>query len=201
MASLLCWSKEKFGAVSQELENLITKLEHLVGRSGQAVREVEKKARERMDEILHREELTWLQRSCITWLREGDHNTKYFHRKAVAWAKKNKISKLTSDDGLATKDRRTMQNMTTTFFKNLYTADPDVDTGEVTHLFPKNKTDEMNVNLYKDFSEEEIGDTLFQIWPLKVLGPDGFPGRFFQRNWAVLKEDVVTVVREFFDMG
>jgi hypothetical protein len=32
-------------------------------------------------------------------------------------------------------------------------------------------------------------------------GPDGFPAAFFQRNWATLKEDIITAVRKFFEEG
>ena len=49
-------------------------------------------------------------------------------------------------------------------------------------LFEKRVTQDMNDRLCKDFTEEEIGDALFQIGPLKAPGPDGFPARFFQRN-------------------
>jgi hypothetical protein len=37
-------------------------------------------------------------------------------------------------------------------------------------------------------------DALFQIGPLKA----GFPARFYQRNWDILKNDVITAVRHFF---
>jgi hypothetical protein len=56
----------------------------------------------------------------------------------------------------------------------------------------------MNEDLCKEFSEEEISNALFQIGPLKAPGADGFPSRFFQRNWATLKEDVIRAVKEFF---
>jgi len=52
-----------------------------------------------IDELLYREEMMWLQRSRITWLKEGDRNTKLFHRKAVWRAKKNRIKKLKQDEG------------------------------------------------------------------------------------------------------
>jgi hypothetical protein len=37
--------------------------------------------------------------------------------------------------------------------------------------------------------------------PLKMPGPDGFPGRFYQRHWGILKEDVVAATRKFFEDG
>jgi hypothetical protein len=59
----------------------------------------------------------------------------------------------------------------------------------------------MNEKLCADFTEKEIGDALFQISPLKAPGPDGFPARFFQRNWGVLKEEIISAVKEFFKSG
>ena len=37
--------------------------------------------------------------------------------------------------------------------------------------------------------------------PLKAPRKDGFPARFFQKNWAVMKEEVVLAVKEFFRTG
>ena len=53
----------------------------------------------------------------------------------------------------------------------------------------------------RNFSDEEIGDALFQIGPLKAPGPDGFPARFFQRNWGLVKEDIIRAVKQFFYDG
>jgi hypothetical protein len=58
------------------------------------------------------EEIMWLQRSHIAWLKEGDLNTKYFHRMAAGWAKKNKIKFLRKEDGQITKDKAEMEGMT-----------------------------------------------------------------------------------------
>jgi hypothetical protein len=59
----------------------------------------------------------------------------------------------------------------------------------------------MNDSLCKVFSDEEISDAIFQIGPIKAPGPDGFPARFYQRNWDVLKKDVIKAVRHFFITG
>ena len=42
---------------------------------------------------------------------------------------------------------------------------------------------------------------MFQIWPINAPGLDGFPARFFQRNWAVMRDQVIAGVKEFFQTG
>jgi hypothetical protein len=69
------------------LEELQTQNQHTDRKEVEAIRH-------RMDELLYREEMMWLQRSCISWLKEGDRNTKYFHRKAAAQPKKNNIKEV-----------------------------------------------------------------------------------------------------------
>jgi hypothetical protein len=59
----------------------------------------------------------------------------------------------------------------------------------------------MNEKLTKEFSDEEISDALFQIGPLKAPGVDGFPARFFQRNWGMLKKEITAAVKINFSDG
>ena len=40
----------------------------------------------------------------------------------------------------------------------------------------------MNKNLIRPFSKEEVRDALFQMGPLKAPSPDGFNAGFFQKN-------------------
>jgi hypothetical protein len=54
----------------------------------------------------------------------------------------------------------------------LYIADAEVQPEEVIHLFQPMITEEMNKCLCKEFTKEEISDTLFHIGPLKAPRPD-----------------------------
>lgn len=71
----------------------------------------------------------------------------------------------------------------------MYEEDANIDPQPLIDLIPRRVDDHMNEALTKPFSENEISDALFQIGPMKAPGPDGFPARFFQKNWAVLKEE------------
>lgn len=123
--ALRSWSNKNFGSVSTELETLRARLEDCKKDPAVSRKEI-CLITDRMDELLYREEMMWLQRSRIAWLREGDSNTSYFHRQAVWRARQNKIKKLKCDDGSWCDDPREMKELVENFFKDLYLADEGV---------------------------------------------------------------------------
>lgn len=62
-------------------------------------------------------------------------------------------------------------------------------------------TDKQNNDLLKEVTDEEIKGALFQMHPDKSPGPDGMTPAFFQKHWAVLGSDIVSMVKEFFVQG
>jgi hypothetical protein len=154
-----------------------------------------------MNEMLYREEMLWLQRSRVAWQQEGDKNTKFFHQRAAWRARKNRIRKLQKVDGVWEHDGRAMAGMANDYFKSLYTRDDHVNPQEIINIFEPQITNAMNENLCKAFTDDEIGNALFQIGPLKAPGPDGLPARFFQRNWGVMQEDMIHAIKRFFEEG
>lgn len=97
MRDLRKCSKENFANVLQEIESLRGRLVdlQLAGADSSMIRG----KMNRLDEMLYREEMMLLQRSRITWLKEGERNTKYLHRRAVWRARRNHIRRLMKSDG------------------------------------------------------------------------------------------------------
>lgn len=50
---------------------------------------------------------------------------------------------------------------------------------------PVKVTAAMNEQLLAPYDEKEVKTVLFQMFPTKAPGPDGFPAHFFQRHWDV----------------
>ena len=96
MIALGSWSK-KFGNVTREHAKSCSQLEQLMHMN--ADREEIRSVMDKMNELLYQEEMLWMQRSRISWLKEGDRNTKYFQSKAVWRARKNKIRELMDSIG------------------------------------------------------------------------------------------------------
>jgi hypothetical protein len=144
MSNLRNWSREKFGAVTKEIEMLKEKIETLSKQDYASNKEEIGNHNKGLEELMHREELMWMQRSRVAWLKEGDRNTKNFHMKAAGHVKKNKIRKLRYEDGCITIDREEMGTMTTAFFQKLYTEDQSICPNELLQLVEPMVTYEMN---------------------------------------------------------
>jgi hypothetical protein len=76
MNDLQAWSKRKFGNVLRELEKARKELETL--QLNNADQRDIRRVSDRMNELMYREEMLWLQRSRVSWLKEGDRNTRFF---------------------------------------------------------------------------------------------------------------------------
>lgn len=128
------------------------------------------------------------------WLSAGDKNTRFFHLRANQRRKRNRISKLKRVDGVITKDEREMASITLAFYKDLYQSEGTFDMDHVLDTVPRKVTTAMNDMLIAPFSADEAMIALFQMYPMKAPGPDGFLAHFFQRHWDLCGEEVTSVV-------
>jgi hypothetical protein len=73
-----------------------------------------------------------------------------------------------------------MATVTTDFYKTLYTSEGTTNMDSVLNTILVKVTTEMNGALLSPMSEQEVKEALFQMFPTKAPGSDGFPAHFFQ---------------------
>jgi hypothetical protein len=117
-----------------------------------------------------------------------------FPNTASSRRKKNRIIKLKERNGLFTANNQELAKETTDFFKILYQTEGTENMEEILNTVPPKVTPEMNANLLNPLRESEVKDALFQMFPTKAPGPDGYPAHFFQRHWDICGAEVTSVV-------
>jgi len=133
-------------------------------------------------ELHHREELMWKQRARIEWLRSGDKNTRFFHLRASMRRRKNLVVKLKKSDGQLTEDPGEMVTMVTNFYKTLYMTEGIENMEAVLTTVPVKVSVEMNNQLLAAIKVSEAKEALFQMFPTKAPGPDGYLAHFFRKH-------------------
>ena len=130
------------------------------------------------EELLRLEEITWRQKSQVTWLREGDKNTRFFHRVANSNRRFNSIDRL-SIDGIQTTDQAAIGEGLVQFYSTLFFYEavrrPLLDG------LPFSSIDEEDrVALDRPFTEDEVWGVVNGMAGDKAPGPGGFSMAFFQ---------------------
>jgi len=105
----------------------------------------------------------------------------------------NRIIKLIRPDVSECTNINELHGMTIYFYHKLFELEGTFNLHQVLDHVPCKVTDEMNNFLCAPFDEKEIKNALFQMFPTKLPGPNGFPAHFFQSNWDVCHEDLTRV--------
>jgi hypothetical protein len=129
------------------------------------------------------DETLWHPKSRIRWLKEGERNTNFFHRKTIARRSHNKIFKIRDHDGIERESHQDIENTLVNHFQGI-DKEPNQDRSEaiqrITQHIPKLVTEDQNVSLRKPIAKEEIDQVVQEMPNGKAPGLDGFTVEFFK---------------------
>ena len=145
------------------------------------------------------DEISWRQKFRTLWLREGDKNTKFFHRLSNSHRRNNSISSRLIKGELYT-DSDAISNCITQFYINLFLEEEGWRT-LLDGLEFSNISSADAVWLDIPFDDEEVMSVLHSFNRDKAPGPDGFPMAFFQSYWSFLKGDIMALLHHFHELG
>ena len=152
-------------------------------------------------EAYKEEELFWLQRSRIMWLRSGDRNTGFFHAITRQRRMMNTLSVIENDEGKEVFEEPQLVSVIAAYFRDIFSTVGDGDFSEIQNILSPRVTEEMNRSLTALPRESEIHAAVLSINGGKAPGPDGFSAKFYQAYWHIIKADVVRDITQFFASG
>ncbi|RVW12452.1 LINE-1 retrotransposable element ORF2 protein [Vitis vinifera] len=204
-AKLKDWNKNTFGmlkerkkTISDEIANIDAIEQEGALSSDLAAQRVIRKGE--LEELILREEIHWKQKAKIKWVKEGDCNSKLFHKVANGRRNKNFIKILENERGLVLDSSESITEEILLYFKKLYSC-PTRESWRVEGIDWSPISEESAFRLDFPFAEAEIFNAIFQLDRDKAPGPDGFTIAVFQDCWDVIKEDLVRVFAEFHNSG
>lgn len=178
-AELSKWSGRNFKNAQKQLTPLKYRLQELTNRTdGEQNREEVGNIVRKMEELWRQEEMYWYMRSRIQWLKWGDQNTKFFHATTVQRRQRNKIPMLRLDDQTWCRDPSTLKQHICSFYQDLFTLVGRRNYQPVLDQCPVVVNEEMNADLIKPVTREEVKKVIFQLGATKASNPDGLNGVF-----------------------
>ncbi|KAM1456863.1 hypothetical protein ACFX13_034959 [Malus domestica] len=108
----------------------------------------------KLGEVWRNEELYWLQRSQINWLRDGDKNTAFFHHSAIQYRQRNRILKIKDFEDVWLEEDGQIRNHIDAYFKTFFSP--------ALEGLKQVVTPQINANLLMPFTLEEIKFVVFE---------------------------------------
>ena len=197
---LKVWNKEVFGTVEIKKKEALSRIsfwDEVEKDKELSLTEAEEreKARENYKEWVDLEEVSWRQKSREIWLKEGDRNTRFFHRMTNSHRRRNSITSIRINGRNLVKEAEVKEGLVRAF-QSLLSA-PINWRLPFPEIYVNLIGEDHCAKLEEMFTEEEILAVVSGLNDDKALGPDGFPLAFWSFSWDFVKE-VMGFFREFF---
>lgn len=196
------WNKEEFGNIFEDktrIEIHLQKVREKVFMFGyiEQLMEEENVLQEQLQAREKQEEIYWKQKSRNRSLREGERNTKFFHKSTIQRRIHNRIHQLKLLNGEKTETRDELETVLVDHFSNLLTEtspDRDQEIAAIASCIPQKVSNAQNDLLDRPVDLAELEDAIKQMQRGTAPGPDGFTIDFFFHFWDLLKLDILQIV-------
>lgn len=75
-------------------------------------------------DVLLQEEVLWMQKSWVDWLRMGNKNTKFLHTSTLVRRRRNRVELLMNEESDWLAGSAQLKNMAFEFYTGLFSTDP-----------------------------------------------------------------------------
>nr|GEV04894.1 hypothetical protein [Tanacetum cinerariifolium] len=158
--------------------------------SNLSLREKEAETVADFNEALLMEEKFPKQKAKITWLKEGDSNTAYFHKVVKSHVSRSRIYVVTDAYGTVHHSTKVAKGFINHY--EIFLGQPgNTSDFNTDNLFPTTLNESEALNMV---SSQEVKSAMFSMGNDNSPGPDGFTTAFFKDTWDIIGVDVIKAV-------
>ncbi|XP_056692196.1 uncharacterized protein [Spinacia oleracea] len=199
------WNYNIFGNLRNQKRNILARINgiqiSLSKHYSQFLVNLEARLLEDLNDIYKKERIIWAQKAGINWRKFGDYNTKYFHTLAKIKKAQGKILTLQNNLGDWITDQKSLRNLATTYFVNLFTTTHFSSLLNSSTIGNIGLDDSKKSMFLARVTLDEVRLNLFNMDPTKSPGPDGIQPIFFQRFWSDMNISLSTFCVSCFENG
>jgi len=147
--------------------------------------------------LLKQEEASWRLKSRAIWLKEGDRNTKFFHKYASSGHERNTIWKVSDGQGGYLFSQQDISKEDVSHFKSQYRRRDGCRFQDILwgiDLAPQMFYDGKNDSLFQPITKEELLGVMNAFKKDKCPGLDGWTIEFFIHFFDIIKQDLLRMV-------
>lgn len=147
------------------------------------------------------EEQVLKQKYKVEWLRLEDGNNTYFHAFLKAKRVQTKITKFKDDDGSILYQKENIEHVITKYYKKLISI-ANRNLTSINIIAPRKApqlTDNQREDLIAPITKDEILLSLKGIQDISAPGIDGYKAKSFKSSQDIIKQDITSAIKEFFE--
>ncbi|XP_075076322.1 uncharacterized protein LOC142162982 [Nicotiana tabacum] len=201
--ALSLWSKATFGDIFQKIASMeevvmVHEAEFEANPTGMN-RERLQKVQAELIKCLALEEKYWQQKAGMTWFKEGDRNTKFFHAQVRGRRKRLQLNRIQNSGGTWIEEEQEIAEEAIKFYEEQFTEAATPSSFDIIEHVPNLINTEQNAELIKQPTKEEVKVEVLGLNGDSAGGPDGMTGKFYHSCWDIIGHDLYDMVRAIFN--
>ncbi|CAN1754609.1 hypothetical protein LINPERHAP1_LOCUS5533 [Linum perenne] len=117
---------------------------------------------------------------------------------AIHRRQRNLITGLQDSNNVWVSSEPQLQHMARNYFMDIFNNTNSSTNSNLPFQMPQIITEEMNKDICRDITDDEIHNAVFNLGAKQSTGPEGYPGHFYRRYWNLVQDKFCLEVKEFF---